>query len=202
MRNFMVLLLLFLLLILIGCFGGRMDRSKAMKELLKLPIFSMKKDDVYVEDVSQMGKSAIITAKIRVALSGEYVNGRFTPKELRIGNGDWVPIKFFQETLRDYRFLKTKENILKLSSGILNYSSKMGHFPMAKDITSLMDILHPEYIDEIVETDGWNHFLKYVLTKKGKGFKIISSGRDGIFFTGDDMVYRDFKFISPSGGKF
>ncbi len=193
-KKIFISLLLSVVVILVGCFGGGMDRGKAMKELLKLPIFSPKKDDVYVEDVSNMGKNTIITAKIRIALSGIYKDKKFTPEELRIGNGDWVPISFFKNTLKDYRYLKTRENMLKLSTGIINYAVKNKKYPPANNITELLDILHPTYIDEIIETDGWNNFLSYKILKDGNGFKLISPGKDKKLFTKDDIIYENGEF--------
>ncbi len=194
-RKFLSLLsILILSALLAGCFGGGMDRGKAMKALLKLPIFSPKKDDVYVEDVSNMGKSTIITAKIRIALSGIYKDKKFTPEEIRIGNGDWVPISFFKNTLLDYRYLKTRENMLKLSTGIINYALKNGKYPDVTNITDLLDMLHPKYIDEIVEMDGWNNFLSYKILKNKNGFRLISPGKDKKLFTKDDIIYENGEF--------
>ncbi len=75
----------------------------------------------------------------------------------------------------------------KLADAVEKYRARNGSLPDARDIVGLTDILHPEYMNELVREDGWGRPISYELAGQGT-FRLISDGPDGRRGTADDIV--------------
>src|SRR2546430_11441868 len=75
----------------------------------------------------------------------------------------------------------------KVADAVEKYRSTNGALPNARDIVGLTDILHPQYMNELVREDGWGKPIIYEVTGPST-FRLLSQGADGLPGTRDDIV--------------
>ncbi len=74
----------------------------------------------------------------------------------------------------------------KLADGIRKYRASHGALPAARDIVTLTDTLHPNYVSELIRLDGWGRPLSYEASDGA--FRLSSNGADGRRGTADDVI--------------
>ena len=74
----------------------------------------------------------------------------------------------------------------KLGAGIAATGSGTDLLPAAGDIKALSDVLHPQYMKDLVLEDGWGRLIQ--VESSGPGLRFRSVGPDGQRGTPDDIV--------------
>ena len=82
------------------------------------------------------------------------------------------------------RQVRTVADLRILGGNIEVYSVDHGHYPAGSDITAL-NVLVPEYLDDVMDVDGWDHELIYIGV--ALNYTLGSAGKDG----GDSLVLLD-----------
>ena len=61
------------------------------------------------------------------------------------------------------------------------YHLKYGHYPAAKSFAELVPMLSPELVSTVTSEDRWGTELRYVVSKDGRSYRLVSAGADAIF---------------------
>jgi hypothetical protein len=104
----------------------------------------------------------------------------------RLGNRDWVDTNDLLSTISEGRRLDTVAMLEKLAAGIRKYLAANHALPSAKDIVELTNILHPNYMSDLIRVDGWGQAFEY--NASGSAFRLASKGADGRWGTRDDVT--------------
>jgi hypothetical protein len=102
-----------------------------------------------------------------------------------LGDRDWVGIDELVTAVNDNRRRSTLQSLQALTNGISAYQQKNGSLPGARDIVALTDILHPNYMPDLVRSDAWGRAILFEVTPNG--FRLLSFGPDGVRGTPDDI---------------
>ena len=111
---------------------------------------------------------------------------RWTIEAARLGDREWINTVDLTATLNETRRRQTVSMMEELASAIEKYRMSKGSLPPAKDIGTLVDILYPDYMKDLVRFDGWGQEIQYSIS--GATFRLRSRGLDGMFYTDDDVV--------------
>ena len=181
------LLLLFSLLAF-ACSGPRLSHDEARKRIAAIGTSALVPDAIEIRRiVSQSDDSAV--AETTVTLAFQFTKDKTTNQwqvaSVRLGDRDWISLDELLAALNDGRKRETLKSMEKLAAGVTNYRQRNGAFPVAADIVKLTDILHPDYISELIRMDAWGHPIEYETA--GTGFRLRSAGPDGVSGTQDDL---------------
>jgi hypothetical protein len=147
--------------------------------------------------ISQNEKRAI--AEATVTLSFQFSRGgpnrQWRIDAARLGDRDWINVADLLAAFNEGRRRQTASSLQKLVAGINNYRTKSGALPAVIDIIDLTDLLHPNYMTELVRTDGWGRAI--ILEVAGPTFRLVSRGPDGLRGTSDDVIVNAGSPASP-----
>ncbi len=129
---------------------------------------------------------AIVEAQLDATFHFTKVNGRWVPKEVRIGDQQWESLDELKQALDQSRRTRTDAALRELAEGLERYRAKRGGYVVAGDIVGLTDALMPEFVTRLVRRDGWNRELQYQGT--AERFRLASLGPDGKPNTTDDII--------------
>jgi len=105
---------------------------------------------------------------------------------VRLGDQNWVSVTELVAAVSEARRKQTLASMEKLAAGVVAYRQRNGSPPQANDIKALTDVLHPQYMKDLVLDDGWGHPIE--LDKSGTELRFRSAGADGKSGTADDIV--------------
>jgi hypothetical protein len=164
-----------------------MNKNKAQDLMTNMPGNVLRKEDIQIESVSQMGQqSAIVETRLHAAIRFEKVGGRWEPREFRLGHGQWENIESLVSALNMIREDETKRRLGKVADAIVKYCAKNGRLPPFRDFVSLSDALNPVYMTPLIRLDAWDRPLYAELLSAGV-VRLYSAGADGQPGTKDDV---------------
>jgi hypothetical protein len=105
---------------------------------------------------------------------------------VRLGDRDWIDVNELIAALNGGRRRETMVAMEKVVQGIAEYRKANNVLPQAADIVKLTDVLHPQYMTDLIRTDAWGNPIEYELT--GSTYRLVSRGADGRRGTADDIV--------------
>ncbi len=76
----------------------------------------------------------------------------------------------------------TAVSLEKLAAGVAAYRQRNGSAPAAGDIKALSDVLHPQYMKDLVLEDAWGRLIEVETSAPGLRFR--SLGLDGAAWHG------------------
>jgi hypothetical protein len=173
--------------LLTACGGRMLNKNMAQNLIANLPGDLLKQEDFVVEGVSQTNASnAVIRTKINAAFRFQKVDGKWIPREVRLGNDQWESVDDLVKALRKVKEDKTKVFLDTVSEAIEKYCRKNGELPGFNDYDSLSDPLAPEYLDPLIRLDAWERQL-HAVRLGSNSVKLISAGADGKLGSNDDI---------------
>ena len=182
------LLVLFLLL-LSGCAGARLSSDEARRKITEIGASGLVPDSIEVRRIVSQSDTQVI-AETTVTLAFQFRRDRagapWKVAAVRLGDRDWISLDELLAAVNEGRRRETTASMEKLVAGIGNYRQINGSAPQATDIVQLTNVLHPQYMTDLIRADGWGHPIGYELA--GAAFRLISNGADGLRGTGDDIV--------------
>lgn len=105
----------------------------------------------------------------------------------------------FTDALQKAKQKRTMSDLQELSAAIESYREEhAGRVPEATSIDELAEALAPDYIGEMIRTDGWENPLVYAcwseeIARGADGgcdtYRLISPGRDGELEQNDPAAY-------------
>ena len=172
-----------------GCSGVRLSHDEARKQIAEIGNSSLVPDSIHIQRiVSQSDKDAI--AETSVALAFEFQRTKSSDPwhiaAVRMGDRDWVGVDEIIAAVNESRRRTTLESFQKLATGIEAYRQRNGVSPNASEIVGLTNILHPNYMTDLVRLDAWGRPIRYEVV--GTSFRLLSDGADGVRGTPDDLM--------------
>jgi type II secretion system (T2SS) protein G len=181
-------LLLLTGLLAFGCAGGRLSHDEARKRIAEIGTSTAVPGSIEIRRiVSQNDTSAIAETTVTLAFQfkKEKPSNQWRVAAVRLDDRDWISLDELIAAVNDGRRRETVKLMEKLADGIVAYRQRNGSLPNATDVVKLTDILHPQYMTELVRLDAWGHPIQYEST--GADFHVMSAGPDGRFGTPDDV---------------
>lgn len=185
MRNLLVLLLI----MLSGCTGARISSSEARQKITEIAGSGLVPQAVEIRRVvSQSDTQVIAETTVALAFQFQRTNDKspWRVAAIRMGDRDWITVDELLAAINENRRRDTTSSMGKLVDGIATYRRTVGSAPPATDIVQLTNVLHPQYMTDLVRADSWGHPIVYEVT--GTAFRLVSSGADGLRGTPDDIV--------------
>jgi Type II secretion system (T2SS), protein G len=183
------LLLLLALVTGPGCGGARLSHSEIRKQVADLGTSTLVPSAVSVRRiVNQSDKRLIAETTVDLAFQFER-DSTASPwhiASVRLGDQNWVSVPELIEALNESKRKLTAVSFEKLGAGIAAYRQRNGSAPAAGDIKALSDVLHPQYMKDLVLEDGWGRLIE--VESSGSGLRLRSAGVDGQRGTPDDIV--------------
>ena len=181
---------------LFGCASSRLSHDDARQKIAAISRSSIVPDAIEIRRIiAQTDTQAIAESTVSLAFQFK----RNNPKEewkveaVRLGDRDWISMDELLAAVNEGRRRTTMDSMQKLAGGIAKYRSSTGSLPAAKDIVSLTDTLHPQYMSDLIRVDGWGQPINYEVSA-GAAFRLVSIGADARAGTADDVV------VDGSGG--
>jgi hypothetical protein len=184
-------------LALCACTAARLSHDEARKKIADIGRSNLVPDAIEIRRIiSQTDTQAIAEATITLAFQFKRDNpdAEWRIQAVRLGDRDWISLDELLAGIDEGRRRATLGAMEKLAEAVEKYRAKNGSLPDARDIVGLTDILHPEYMNELVREDGWGKPIIYEVTGPSS-FRLVSHGADGQPGTGDDIVVTS----GPSG---
>jgi hypothetical protein len=172
--------------------------AAARQALIEIGMSSQVPDAIEVRRIaSQNDKQAIVEATVSFGFQfkRDPASQLWRIESARLGQSEWIVVDDLIAALDEGRRRETMAKLQKLVVGIENFRKKNGTLPVAPDIVKLTDILHPNFIQELIRDDGWGQPIQYQVT--GSTFRVVSSGPDHRLGTPDDLVVAAGSPASP-----
>jgi hypothetical protein len=187
------LLLLGLSTVFCGCGGARLSHNEIRKQISELGSSTLVPGSVSVRRVVDQSANRAIaetTVDLAVQFERDTAGSPWHIASVRLGDQNWVSVNELVAALNDARKRETSASIDKLGAGVAAYRQRNGTLPPAGDIKALTDVLHPQYMKDLVIDDGWGHPMDVEVS--GTDLRFRSLGPDGRRGTSDDIVSAPF----------
>ena len=181
---------LFLLVFLTcsSCGGARLSHDEIRRQMQDLGNSTLVPSSINIRRiVSQSGNRAIAETSVDVAVQLER-DSETSPwhiTSVRLGDQNWVSVPELVTALNESKKKLTESYLEKLMAGIGAYQQRNGSPPVAANIQALADVLHPQYMKDLVLDDAWG---RQILVEPGPPLRLRSLGADGQHGTADDLV--------------
>jgi Type II secretion system (T2SS), protein G len=183
------LFLVVALLISSGCGGARLSHNEIRKQIADMGTSTLVPEGIVIRRVvSESSTRAIAETTVELAFQFQ----RDTPGSpwhigaVRLGDQNWVSVPELITALNESRRRATVTSLQKLAAGIAAYRQRNGSPPVAANIQALAEVLHPQYMSDLVLDDAWGH--KIEVESSSPEFRFRSAGPDGRLGTADDVV--------------
>jgi Type II secretion system (T2SS), protein G len=183
-------LFLFAFLSLCACTGARLSHDEARKKIAEIGRSNLIPDAIEIRRIiAQTDTQAIAEATITLAFQFKRDNpgAEWRIQAVRLGDREWISLDELLAGVSEGRRRSTLDGMQKLAQAVEKYRAAKGALPNASDIVGLVDILHPQYMNELVREDAWGKPILYEVTGAGT-YRLISDGPDGRRGTPDDIV--------------
>ena len=185
MRN----LVLLSFIVLSGCSGARLSSEEARQKITEIATSGLVPDAVEVRRIVTQSDTQVI-AETTITLAFQFRRDNpaspWRVAAVRLGDRDWIDLNELVAAINEGRRRETVSAMEKLVAGIASYRQINGSAPQVTDIVQLTDILHPNYMSDLVRMDGWGRPIAY--EPSGATFRLVSVGADGLRGTPDDIV--------------
>ena len=177
-------------LLLSACTSARLSQDQARKKIAEIGRSNLVPDAIEIRRiVSQSETQAIAEATITMAFQfkRDNPNAEWRIQAVRLSDRDWISLDELLASINEGRRRTTTDAMQKVADAVERYRSTNGSLPNARDIVSLTNILHPQYMNDLVREDAWGKPITYEVTGPST-FRLISQGADGLAGTRDDIV--------------
>ncbi len=173
-----------------GCGGARLSHNEIRKQVAEFGTSTLIPEAVNVRRiVSQSGNRAIAETTVELAFQFERdtATSPWHISAVRLGDQNWVTFSELVGALNETRQKATIAALRKLDAGVTAYRQQNGNAPGASTVVTLGDVLHPQYMSDLVLSDGWGRPIEIESTTPS--FRFRSLGPDGRRGTADDVVF-------------
>lgn len=174
-----------------GCGGGaRLSHNEIRKQVAELGTSTLIPESINVRRiVSQSGNRLIAETTVELAFQFERdtATSPWHVASIRLGDQNWVSVEELMAAVNESRQKATATALRKLDAGVAAFRQSNGNPPSATTVTTLGDILHPQYMPDLVVADAWGHPIE--LASPGPNFRFRSLGADGRRDTPDDLLF-------------
>ncbi|MBI1746726.1 MAG: type II secretion system protein GspG [Acidobacteria bacterium] len=174
------------LFLLPSCATRPLTNAGVREALSKGPGLELKKEEVAILDVSEVGNYAVVKARITTALKYEQVGHRWVLKEIRLGDRRWEDVEMIRRVLEQERAERARQWLRLIEAALEKYRQAHGQYPNASTYEVLIDQLSPQYLPEVIRIDPWSRPFKYHYLSPS-AYRLLSVGADGKEGTDDDI---------------
>ena len=176
-----------LLLLLLGSLGCGKNLEKQVQEQVRtFAHASLSEQQVEVQNVEEIGDHAVAEVRITTAVRLVKKNGTWVIEEFRIGDRRWEKAEHILALINEKRAETTRQQLKVITEGIRRYTDVNHQIPQASSFEELMDLLSPQFHNQVVRIDAWSNPFSYQ-TKGADGYDLKSAGPDGDLGTPDDL---------------
>jgi hypothetical protein len=190
MNRALHLLFLFAVIVLQGCGGARLSHGEIRKQVADLGNSTLIPSSVSIRRVvNQSSNRAIAETSVELAfqLERDSENSPWHITSVRLGDQNWVSVPELISALNESKKKQTTASFEKLTLGVSSYRQRNnGSAPVATDIKTLTDVLHPQYMRDLVMEDAWGKPI--LVETSAPNFRFRSMGPDGQRGTSDDLL--------------
>src|SRR5262245_50061805 len=157
-------LLLLTTLLGFGCSGARLSQDEARKRIAQVGAGTVVPGQIEIRRiVSQNDTTAIAETNVMFAFQfkKDKASNQWRVEAVRLGDRDWISLDELIAAIDDSRRRQTLKMMEKLAAGIANYRQRNGALPQASDVVTLTDVLHPQYMSDLIRLDAWGHPIQY-----------------------------------------
>src|SRR6266571_327373 len=186
-------------LVLCACTSARLSHDEARKKIAEIGRSNLVPDAIEIRRiVSQTDTQAIAEATVTLAFQfkRDNPNTEWRIEAVRLGDREWISLDELLAAINESRRRTTAQEMQQIADAIERYRAGNGSLPGARDIVSLIDVLHPLYLNQLVREDGWGNPIEYEVTSNST-FKLTSPGADGRLGTADDIVVGNSRAAAP-----
>ena len=170
-----------LLLLLTGCAGARLSSDEIRKKIVEVGGSGVIPAAVEVREiVSESANELVANSTVAMAFQFRRANTS-SPWEIaavRLGDRDWISLPQLIAAINESRRVKTTNSLQALVNGIESYRTAKGSAPVASSLVELTNMLHPQYMSELVRADAWGHPITFQAA--GYSYRLMSNGADEI----------------------
>lgn len=172
-----------------GC-SGAVSSGTVRRQVAELGGANLNSEDIQVQRiVDQLGGRTVAEANVRLAFQFEEgPDGEMHIVAVRLGTGQWLDVAELLAAIESGNVSRTTDDIARLATGLRAYRDENGTLPESTG-NPISDVLHPQFMTELVRNDAWGRAITYDRT--GPGFELRSMGPDGLAETSDDIVITD-----------
>ena len=173
-----------------GCGGARLSHDEIRRQVAELGTSTLIPQAINVRRVVSDSNNRLI-AETTVELAFQFE--RDTPgspwhvSSVRLGDQNWMAVSELISAINETRRKETVAALRKLDAGVAAYRERNGNAPSASTVEALSDVLHPQYMSDLVVADAWGRPVE--IASPGPNFRFRSLGADGQRGTSDDVLY-------------
>ncbi len=170
-----------------GC--GRSLERQTQDQIRTLGGAELDAGAVEVTNARASGGRATADVTIRTAVTLRRQGNRWVLDEVRLADRRWEKVDRIVEAIDRARAEETRRQMDKILTGIVDYRRVHGSLPRLDSFVELIDLLNPEFLDEVIRLDGWQNPYRFEQEDDGT-LELRSDGPDGRRGTDDDLVIR------------
>ncbi len=180
--------LLFILLGLLGC-GKNLERQ-VQEQVRTFDHASLSEQQVEVQNVKEIGDHAVAEVRITTAVRLIKKDGTWVIEEFRVGDRRWERAEHILAVINEKRTETTLQQMGLITEGIRSYAALNHQIPQVSSFEELMDILSPQFHNQVVRIDAWSNSFSYQAIGTDE-YDLKSAGPDGNLGTSDDLVVKN-----------
>jgi hypothetical protein len=173
-----------------GCGGSRVSHNELRKQIAELGPSTLIPEAIDVRRiVSQSSNRLVAETTVELAFQFE----RDTPtspwyvSSVRLGDQNWVSVPELIAAVNESRRKETASALRKLDAGVTAFRQRNGNPPGGSTVAALGDVLHPQYMSDLILADAWGHPIE--IASPAPNFRFRSLGADGQRGTADDVLF-------------
>ncbi len=179
-----------LFLILLGSLGcGKSLERQVQEQVRTFDHASLSKQQVEVQNVTEIGDHAVAEVRITTAVRLVKKDGNWVIEEIRIGDRRWERAEHILAVINEERTETTLQQLNLITEGIRRYADLNHQIPKVSSFEELMDILSPQFHNQVVRIDAWSNPFSYQAIGANE-YDLKSAGPDGNLGTPDDLAIR------------
>ncbi len=173
-----------------GCGGARLSHNEIRKQVAELGTSTLIPAAIDVRRIVSQSENRLI-AETTVELAFQFE--RDTPgspwhvASLRLGDQNWISVPELIAAIDENRKKETAAALRKLDAGVAAFRQRNGNAPGGSTVKALSDVLHPQYMTDLVLADAWGHPIE--IDSASPNFRFRSLGADGQRGTADDVLF-------------
>jgi len=173
-----------------GCGGARLSHAEIRKQIASLGTSTLVPGSVSIRRIiGESGNRTIAETSVELTFQFERdtESSPWHITAVRLGDQNWVSVPELVIAVNEARKKTTAVSFEKLAAGIAAYRQRNnGAVPAANNIQALADVLHPQYMRELVLEDAWGRAIE--VESSGGAMRFRSVGPDGRSGTDDDIL--------------
>lgn len=173
-----------------GCGGARLSHDEIRRKIAELGTSTLVPQAVEVRRIVSESDTRLI-AETSVALAAQFerdtTGSPWRITSVRLGDQNWISAAELIAAVNEIRQRETVVALRKLDAGVAAFRQRNGNAPTASTIAALGDVLHPNYMTDLVLSDAWGRPIE--IESPAPSFRFRSVGADGRSGTADDVLF-------------